>query len=98
MARKTRLSTGVSAWISFNDSIFFIVISLSFLTHMIIGVCSAKLMESLDSPLKAMACFCICRDYCYCTGIHVHTHTSYDNKEVFVTSEEFFHPRGNIGP
>jgi hypothetical protein len=35
--------------------IFFIGIYLSFLTHMIIGICSAELMKSLDSPLKAMA-------------------------------------------
>ena len=53
--KKTHLSTWVFLWIFFWYSIFFIDISLMFFSHMMICVCSAKLMKSLDFPPKARA-------------------------------------------
>ena len=53
--KKTHLSTWVFLWIFFWYSIFFIDISLMFFSHMMICVCNAKLMKSLDFPPKARA-------------------------------------------
>ena len=65
--------------------------ALSILTHMVIDVCSAKLMESLDSPPKAMP-------FLVYIKIFAIAHASYDNKKVVVTSGELFPIRGNIRP